>query len=163
VFVKRIRKKFIIGITVTAALLFTVLIPQGSGIADAQDKQQLGWLDGFVDRNGEPDCGTVTVLSKGKQVYRADIDESLNGLYSIRDMRPGIYEIQVRACQRGWRPQRIFGVVVKPGVRSILNVTLHEGKELEEIGQPEVPTQPVINISEELTHLQGEIDKLKNQ
>ena len=68
------------------------------------------------------------------------------------------------------RPQRIFGVVVRPGVRTLLNVVLEKGSTLQEIGRPVVATEPVVVFSQELTklqrqfaRLQAEVDSLKRR
>jgi hypothetical protein len=39
---------------------------------------------------------------------------------------------------------------------------VHEGEALEEIGQPPLATEPALNLSQELTRLQKQIDALKN-
>ena len=61
------------------------------------------------------------------------------------------------------RPLRVWGIMIKPGVRSLQNLTVHNGEAVEEIGQPEVATQKVIIISQELARLQAQIDEFKKK
>jgi hypothetical protein len=62
-----------------------------------------------------------------------------------------------------YRPQRIFGVVVEPQKRTRLNITVHEGKELEEIGQLDVATEKASNPTAELARLRHENEELTKQ
>jgi hypothetical protein len=134
-------------------------IPQN---AHAQDEPQKGSLEGKVRTDsGEPVHAAIRWSRNGDDFGLIFSDSGLNEVYTINNLPPGIYE--VRAEREGYRPQRIFGVVIKPGVRSILNVTLHKGQDVEEIGQPILSTQPVLVISNELERLQKEIDVLKNK
>jgi hypothetical protein len=70
---------------------------------------------------------------------RRSADNNLGGLYTFDNLKPGVYNIIVEAGQLGtihYRPQRILGVVVKPGQETTLDITLHEGTTLEEVGSP---------------------------
>jgi hypothetical protein len=132
--------------------------------AAAQDQNQKGWLEGTtLTADGEPITCKVRVIRNGKQVASDLSNTSMGGLFEIRDLKPGVYEIRANYPMSGYRPQRIFGVTVKPGVRSTLNIVLNEGSKIEEIGEPVVATEPVIVISQELTRIQKEIDTLKNK
>lgn len=156
-------KRISFGILVLITILGFVVLLRGPQTARAQGgQQQDGWLEGTVrNENGKPThCGIWYSLN-GKDFALAFPDGAMAETYSLRNITPGIYEIHVSTD--GYRPQRIFGVVVKPGVRSILNFTLHEGKEPEDLNQPNVPTQKVLIISEELAKLQQQIDDLKKK
>jgi hypothetical protein len=130
----------------------------------AQDQNQNGWLEGTVHTSdGNPKEVILEVFRNGKEVADKLSDGYMDGFFEIRDVKPGVYEIRVKLVGKGWRPQRIFGVAIKPGIRSTLNIVLNEGSGIEEIGQPVVATQPVIKISQELTRMQKEIDELKSK
>lgn len=58
-------------------------------------------------------------------------------------------------CAKG---RSIFGVVVKPHKPIQFNITVHEGKDLEEVGQPAAVTQKLILVPDELVRLHNEID-----
>ena len=62
-----------------------------------------------------------------------------------------------------YRPQHIFGLIVEPDKRTILNITVHEGEALEEIGKPDVVSEKAIVLAEELTRQRKEIEELKKQ
>ena len=61
------------------------------------------------------------------------------------DLEPGIYEVFIdKSFYRDqfnqlieYRPQRILNVVIESNKRTLLNITVHEGNELEEIGRPQ--------------------------
>jgi hypothetical protein len=79
------------------------------------------------------------VLADSAGNARRSADNNLGGLYTFDSLKPGVYNLIVEAGQLGtthYRPQRILGVVVKPGQETTLDITLHEGATLEEIGDP---------------------------
>jgi hypothetical protein len=61
------------------------------------------------------------------------------------------------------RPIHIFGVVVESGKRTVLNLKMHTGMDLEEIGKPAVAMEKFIVLSDELERLQAQIDELKKK
>ncbi|MGI9035549.1 MAG: carboxypeptidase-like regulatory domain-containing protein [Pyrinomonadaceae bacterium] len=71
---------------------------------------------------------------------RQQTDSQLSGLYTFKNLRPGVYNLLVEAGQlpggRKYRPQRIVGVVVKPGQETVLDITMHPGETLEFVGEP---------------------------
>lgn len=154
-------KRILIGMPAVLALAFASAVLREPQVAAAQDGQQKGWLEGMVrNEEGEPVHVWIVPARDGRRGDLVGSDGDMRQAYSIRDMAPGVYEINVSVANP-YRPQRIFGVVIKPGVRSILNITLDKGSGIKEIGQPTVATQPVVIISQELARLQTEIDALK--
>jgi hypothetical protein len=57
----------------------------------------------------------------------------------------------------------VSGVAVEAGKRTVLNVKMEAGKELQEIGKPATTTQKFVVVSEELERLQAQIDELKKK
>ncbi|MGH9761902.1 MAG: carboxypeptidase-like regulatory domain-containing protein, partial [Blastocatellia bacterium] len=59
----------------------------------------------------------VKVLKDGQQAGFCDVNAELDGLYSIRNLAPGTYEVQVTSegAAVNDRPQRIWGVTNKAG------------------------------------------------
>ena len=149
--------------------------------AFAQNEPGLGWIEGvLVTDKGEPavslcagglcNGASLSLRSATGNEISTENDSDKGGFYTFRNLRPGIYEIfieeslqYIRGEKIRYRPQHIFGVIVEPNKRIQLNITVHEGKGLEEIGEPTVVTQKVILISDELTRLQNEIDELKKK
>jgi hypothetical protein len=97
-------------------------------------------------------------------------DTSKGGFYTLRNLKPGIYEVFVDASNQQdrneilhYRPQHIFGLVVEPDKRTVLDITVHEGEGLEEIGKPNVNSEKAIILADELARLRKEIDELKKK
>lgn len=152
------------------------LLLRGGVPATAQQAAPTGWLEGtVVSTDGKvinnptfngPGGAFIRGLRQGGGTFEVTSDYKMGGLFSVRDLKPGIYEVSIsNGVVNGvkHRPQRIFGVVVKPGARTVLEVKLERGETLEEIGEPAVSTQPAIIISEELARLQRQIDELKKR
>lgn len=164
-------KQIGIGALTLFALLVIIGLLRGPQPAHAQDEQQMGWLEGtLLSAEGKPAPGSnfetsIKLLNKnGEEIAACNPDPQLGGLYTFRNIKPGLYEVRVHPLNlEGNRPIRVFGVVVKAGVRTPLNLRHKEGKEIDEFGQPAVPTQPVIIISQELARLQQQIDELKKK
>lgn len=141
----------------------------------AQVEQQNGWLEGTLRKSDSAPVDHRWIVElrlkvkDGEEVTKTSPTETQNSLFSARDLKPGVYEIRVYRViaaatdNEGYRPQRIWGVIVKPGVRSTLDIILHKGNDLEEIGQPTVATQPVVFISQELARPQKQIDSLDSR
>lgn len=103
---------------------------------------------------------------QGGGEFEAIADPKMGNSYDARNLRPGVYEITIAAAGAGntpYCPIRYFGVVIKPGVRTFLNIVMDQGTTLEERGNPTVPTVDVTIVSEQLTRLQKQIDDLKAQ
>ncbi len=96
-------------------------------------------------------------------------DTTMGGFYSIHGLKPGIYDISVTTGYWGntgsapYRPQRILGVLIRPGQRTLLNIVMPLGDTLQETGQSAVLSAPATNVTEELARMQKEIDDLKQQ
>lgn len=70
---------------------------------------------------------------------RVASDVNAAGLYTLDKLRPGVYNVMVEAGANSdvkYRPQRLMGVIVRPGKETALDITLHEGTTLEEVGEP---------------------------
>lgn len=59
-----------------------------------------------------------------------------------------------------YRPQHLFGVVVTANKRTMLNLTLHAGQALEEIGKPVIVTDDVVIVADELARLRKDVNEL---
>ena len=142
----------------TVALAVCVAL---ASVALAQEEldPKKGWLEGRVhNEDGEPVRAWV--------YYGSDFvtaGAGMDGLYMIKNLNPGTYELQVKEVPQGYRPQRIFGVLVKPGVRTVLDITLTRGKGLQEIGKPAFVTEKVVLVSDALGRLHKTIDDLLAQ
>jgi len=64
----------------------------------------------------------------------------MGGHYKLRNLEPGVYDLEVKGFH-GHRPQRIYGVPIRAGLRTFLDVELHAGKEPEEVRNPKVRTR----------------------
>ena len=53
--------------------------------------------------------------------------------------------------------------MVEPDKRTVLDITVHEGEGLEEIGKPNVNSEKAIILADELARLRKEIDELKKK
>lgn len=148
-------------LVICAAALGTLAV--GIFPALAQDSVQKGWLEVKVTNEyGESVDGVFSVHLDGQQVWwRNSYDTSMPGTYTVRDLKPGIYEVRYKVD--GHRPVRARGISVPSGTRSALKLTVHKGEpnDVEEVGKPAVTTQPVMVITLELARLQKEIDALK--
>jgi hypothetical protein len=139
----------------------------------AQEPAAKGWLEGrVVDEDGkaigDAACGPcgARIRLLGPDKVAANSEMGANGLFSFRDLKPGVYEVLVDATRKGevrHRPQRLFGVMVKPGARTMLDITVHPGEALEEVGKPVFVMQPVVIVSNALDRLQTQIDELKKK
>lgn len=146
--------------------------------AGAQNEPGRGWGEGVVvtDR-GELATRTIygntafiTVRLKDAYEKKTENDPDKGGFYAFRNLRPGIYEVFVDACVsevRGevihYRPQHIFGLVVEADKRTVLNITMHEGKALEEVGKPNVASENALILANELARMRKEFEDIKRQ
>ncbi len=76
---------------------------------------------------------------------RVSSNRNLGGLYTFNNLRPGVYNLVVEAGvlpdnERGgytyYRPQRIVGIVVKPGQETVLDIVMNPGDKLQQSGDP---------------------------
>lgn len=117
-------------ITVTLLLLFPLLV-----IA------QTGSIKGKItDRLTKEELIGVTVLVKGSSLGAAT---DYNGQYTIKDVKPGTYTLEVRFV--GYQTQIITGVKVESGKATAKNATLKEASveqtEVEVIGK-----KPLVDV-----------------
>lgn len=153
---------FVVSVVIAISLTFTPAMAQDSRTA---------WLEGTVlDENGNTRGSELVVeaIAPDGKSYGGGPDESVGGLYSIRDIPPGTYEVRLSrdrsvARDKVTAPQRIFGVVLAAGQRTTLNIVTRPGDRIIEIGKPAVVTQTAIVVSEELKRLQKRIDELEKQ
>lgn len=130
-----------------------------------------GWIEGtIIDANGVPPvvAGSggvpITLKADGEDVH-ARSNPKGGGFFAIRNLKPGVYEMFVEASHPPdnydpLRPVRVFGIAVEAGKRTVLQIKVQPGRELEEIGQPVMTTQKFVVISEELERLQAQVDAL---
>ncbi len=167
------KQMYIAAAALLALVVFGVVLRPHQ--ASAQGGQsQTSWLEGTIlsqDRqvlrntnNYKTGGPTVRVVTPDGATLETSSDPKMGGLYSLRNLQPGVYEVSVLDAYVGpakFRPQRFHGVLVKPGVRTVLNITMQPGETLQEIGKPVVVAEPAIVISEELARLRREIAALR--
>lgn len=154
------RKRWVPVLTGLLVVLAIGAAPVGSLMAQVQ----LGWIEGKVHTDmGEPFGAWVTLYtSAGNYLNSMRADTNLDGLFSFTELKPGVYELRVTEVD-GYRPQRIFGVTVRPGARTLLDVKLQRGTALQEIGEPPVVTRTVIDLEAALAALRRELEELRNR
>jgi hypothetical protein len=137
-----------------------------------------GWIEGTVaTEQGAATfvCGgAVSVMAKPQSGtgFKTNADSSLGGFYTLRDIPPGVYEIFVSAsttalCQgEPVAPVHVRGIVVKPGARTMVNVVLHKGQTLEELGSTSIQqssSPKSQSLEQRLDELQKQIDDLREE
>ena len=134
-----------------------------------------GWLEGTVTNNqgeaitiqpGQLHGESIKGIRQDGGQFDVQSDLQLGGLYSATNLRPGIYDLTLEKGFVGntsYCPERIFGVIVKPGERTVLKIVMDQGDTYEEIGKPAVVSAPATNVTEELAQMQKQIDDLKQQ
>ena len=169
--------RFALALAVLASLV-VALRPHPASAGDGKQNAApaTGWLegtitatDGKVLRNHNNFSNNFGAYIRGTRqgggTFEAYSDPRMGGLYSVRNLKPGIYEVFVPIAYderlTKFRPQHLFGVVVRPGARTVLNITTEPGETLEEVGKPAVGSQPVVILTNELARLQKQIDTLK--
>jgi hypothetical protein len=133
-----------------------------------------GWIEGTItDTNGTPpviggSLGVpIALKAEGNDVKSAS-NPSGGGFFAFRNLKPGLYEVFIDAAHppdsgQPLRPVHVSGIAVEAGRRTVLNVKMQPGQELEEIGKPTMTTQKFVVVSEELERLQAQIDELKKK
>jgi hypothetical protein len=151
----------------------------------AQNDPGKGWVEGaIVTVKGKPACGasssnmpldycggtTITLRPREGNGVKTDTDVSKAGFYTFRNLKPGVYEVFIdKTVQKdrdeilNYRPQHIFGLIVKPDECAVLNIAVHEGEALEEVGKPDVASEKAIILADELALLRKEIEELKKK
>jgi hypothetical protein len=128
----------------------------GEPKGNAQEGLKWGWIEGAVTNpEGQPVWSSVTLLvtgvaltlkkSTGEQVT-LQTDHLAGGFYSASNLKSGMYDMILEKGTRYknvYRPQIISRVMIKPGIRTILNITVHPGDALERVSAPQIVTQPV--------------------
>jgi hypothetical protein len=127
----------------------------GEPKGNAGDKGTNGWLEGTITNpDGQPVwssrgllvSGVVLTLKKstGEQ-GSLQTDHFAGGFYSAAPT-PGMWTVTVESGRRydnTYRPMIISNVVIKPGVRTILNIIMKPGDALERVSAPQMVTEPV--------------------
>jgi hypothetical protein len=114
---------------------------------------------------------TITLVAANGKRETTMSDPPTGGFYTFRDVVPGVYEVFVEKSVIGmagpdrktYRPQRVLGVVVGAGHRTVLNLTVHPGNGLEEIGKPTLTSESALLVSDELRRLRADLDALRAQ
>ena len=152
---------------------------QASATVSSEPASPYGWLEGTVTtEQGNPVQEGSNNFAVGKSIklirhgggaYTVTSDMSMGGFYSNRQLKPGIYDVSVTTGYYGntgsqpYRPQRILGILIKPGQRTLLNIVMPLGATLQETGEPAVVSAPATNVTDELAQMQKQIDDLKQQ
>ena len=158
-------------------LLTSIAYGQTPNSLPADSSSQYGWLEGTITTDhGHPveegNLGggkQVKLVRHGGGVYTIASDQSMGGFYSNHELKPGIYDVSVTTGYWGntgsqpYRPQRILGILIKPGQRTLLNIVMPKGDTLQETGQPAVISAPDANVTDQLARMQKQIDDLKAQ
>ena len=155
------------------AILFAVTVYVVAVCAYAQGTPGMGWLEGVVvDEKGKAIDSYIEIKrSDGTNQKKVSSNPGNGGFYELSDLKPGLYEVRAHGNFTGeYRPVRIFGVVVEANKRTHLKVVRREGREIEEIGNPNVVTEKAVLITYELNrlrkdneHTKKELDDLKRQ
>lgn len=159
------------------SLLTSIAYSQTPTPPTADNNPQYGWLEGTITTDqGHPveerNLGggkQIKLIRHGGGAYSAVSDLSMGGLYTIHGLKPGIYDVSVTAGfwgntgSRPYRPQRILGLLIKPGQRTLLNIVMPEGDTLQEAGEAAIVSAQVTNVAAELAQQQKQIDDLKQQ
>lgn len=149
--------------TLSVVLAAIAALPLGA--LPALGQPQPGWIEGRVrNEQGHPESATLELFESASGSWATTPKSSsveMDGLYSFRELRPGVYELQVRAD--GYRPQRIFGITVTAGARTLLDIRLERGTGLQELAEPPVVTRTVIDVEAELAALRRQIAELRGQ
>ncbi len=139
------------------------------------DVSQYGWLEGTITNNQGEIISGQAYTHVGKRIkgtrqgggeFYVLTDPQLGGLYSATNIKPGVYDITLEkgyVGQTPYCPERILGVVVKPGQRTVLNVVMDQGETYEEVGKPTFVTNLATNVTQQLEQMQKQIDDLKQQ
>ena len=127
----------------------------GEPKGDAGDKLTNGWIEGTITNpEGQPVWSSKGLLVSGvtltfKKTNSApgtlQTDHFAGGFYSA-SLLPGIYEVTLekgRRYKNAYRPMIISRIVIKPGVRTILNITMNTGDALERVASPPMVTEPI--------------------
>lgn len=153
------------------SIIFVTLMLFSMSISLAAE-ETMGWLEGTVkDESGNPLDKWVVQLynSDGTEGPSTFSTGSQGGFYSIRNIKPNVYEVRIYTSigysserENELRQQRLFGVAVNKGIRSLLDIKLKEGKsrDFEEVGKPNVQTQKVMLLTEEIDRLKKQVDEL---
>ena len=137
-----------------------------------------GWIEGtLTDSTGVPavisDVFGNHGVPMGLKAEEGDVNSAseptTGGFFTFRNLKPGTYELFIQAAHRRGasdqplRPVRVSGIVVEAGKRTVLNVKMEPGQELQEIGKPVLTSQTFVVFSDELARLQAQIDELKKK
>ncbi len=167
-------------------IIILLLVQTGARDPVAQQQQQTGTLTGTITspekkpvnaNNGLIATGVFVNLQKhGKDALydpgdyrtrgvfgdaengrgRVSSDRNLGGLYTFKNLKPGVYNLVVEAgvipdnVKGGYtyyRPQRIVGVVVKSGQETVFDIILHPGDKLQQSGDPKNNTLEYVGES----------------
>ncbi len=128
----------------------------GESRAITQERLTDGWIEGTVTNpEGQPVWSFRTLLVSGVFVTikkstgeQADLqtDHLAGGFYSGARLKPGMYDVILEKSSRYktlYRPQIIGQVMIKPGVRTILHITVKPGDTLERVSAPQIVTQKI--------------------
>ncbi len=162
---------------VALSLLTSIAYGQNPTPPPADNNPQYGWVEGTITTDqGHPveerSLGggkQIKLVRHGGRAYTTVSDLSMGGLYSIHGLKPGIYDVSVttgfwdNTGSRPYRPQRILGLLIKPGQRTLLNIVMPEGDTLQETGEATIVSAQVTNVAAEIAQQQKQIDDLKAQ
>jgi hypothetical protein len=127
----------------------------GEPKGNANDKGTSGWIEGTITNpEGQPVWSTKGLLVSGVTLTfkkttgeqgTLQTDHLAGGFYSASPL-PGMYTVTVESGRRynnTYRPIIISQVIIKPGIRTILNITMKPGDALERVMSPQMVTQPI--------------------
>jgi len=165
--------------TLTALILLPcVVYAQAPTTTATEPSPQYGWLEGTVTTNqGHPveevylsGSKEIKLVRHGGGAYTIQSDANLGGFYSNHELKPGVYDISVTSgyyrytgTAVPYRPQRILGVLIKPGQRTVLNIVMPPGDVLQETSVSAGVSVQVNTVAAEIAQQQKQIDDLKQQ
>jgi len=147
-------------------VLFAVLFRPHAASAGGGARQQrtglgaapaTGWLEGTITAtdgkvlrnhfNVNNNFGAyIRGTRQGGGTFEAYSDPRMGGLSSVRNLKPGVYAVFVPIAYderlTKFRTQHLFGVVVRPGARTVLNITTESGETLDDRISSSATTAP---------------------
>lgn len=157
-------------------LLTSTVYAQAPAPPSVDFNPQYGWLEGTITTDqghsiveNNSSNKQIKLVRHGGGAYTIISDPNMGGFYSNNHLKPGVYDVSVptgywgNTGSRPYRPQRILGILIRPGQRTLLNIIMPEGETLQETGKPAVVSAPATNVADEIARMQKQIDDLKAQ
>lgn len=120
------------------------------------------WLEGTITApDGHPMLSAQTLIATGVRwkisnpklgQMSAEADKVAGGFFSCASLKPGTYDMTIEKGNIGtkyYKPLLIRNLRLMPGVRTILNITMHEGQGLERLDSPPNPVNQKLTVNQD--------------